>query len=203
MGVLLPKLCNAKVVSKDVDTTNVLRILLLIGMLIVAAVTMLSGSLLPAVVGEKYRPAVPLLRVLTWAVLPMYWNIVVNTRLIAHRAERFVTLSAITALIVNVALNLVIIPRYGAMGAAVVTVVTECSVLITNLFFLSRLESRQLPNATGRIAAAVVALAIFSVLWSTSDIRSIAIIILVVGIMLAPIRRADLAHVALLSRVAH
>lgn len=205
MGVLLPRLCNARVVSKDVDTTDILRILLLVAMLIIALVTVFSGFLLPLVVGEKYRAAVPLLRVLTWAVLPMYWNILVNTRLIAHRAERFVTLSSVIALLINVCLNLAVIPHYGAMGAAIVTVLTECSVLGANLYFLSRLESWHLPNANGRIMGAVVALAVFCTVWCTWDApqRSVALIILAAGILLAPIRRTDLARLGVASRLSH
>jgi O-antigen/teichoic acid export membrane protein len=121
--------------------------------------------------------------------------------LIAHRAERFLTGSAVTALIVNVGLNLAVIPRYGALGAAVTTVVTECAVLTANLFFLSRMESWHLPKANGRIIAAVIALAVFCALWSTSNItqQSLALVILAAGMVLAPIRRTDLAHLGLRS----
>jgi O-antigen/teichoic acid export membrane protein len=202
MGVLLPRLCNAKSVSKDVDTTDVLRVLLLIAMSIVITVTVFSGFFLPLVVGNKYKSSVPLLQILVWAVLPMYWNILVNTRLIAHRAERFLTLSAVIALLVNVGLNIIVIPRYGAFGASITTVITECVLLATNLFSLSRLEAWQLPKANGRIVAAVIAIAVFCTIWCTAGApRLLALVILVAAIVLAPVRRADLVHLGIPLRV--
>jgi O-antigen/teichoic acid export membrane protein len=75
--------------------------------------------------GPAFAGAAPLLRVLILGTLPLFWVNVANHALIAaDRVWPLVRVYAVSAL-VNVVGNVLLVPRWGAGGAAVATVVCE------------------------------------------------------------------------------
>ncbi len=87
-------------------------------------VTALAGPLLQALYGEGFAAAAPALAILIWTALPYGWYRYQAAVLVAAGRQR-VDLGINAALLVlNVGLNIVLIPRYGAAGAAAVTLVT-------------------------------------------------------------------------------
>jgi PST family polysaccharide transporter len=84
-----------------------------------AAVTyVLSVIVIPLFFGSRFDGAIPLLRVLVLALVP--WSIakVYGQILIAAGSQRRDLYSTVLVTVLNVALNLTLIPVYGARGAA-------------------------------------------------------------------------------------
>jgi O-antigen/teichoic acid export membrane protein len=88
--------------------------------------------------GSQFAAAGGILRVLAWAAVPLVWVYVANQALQA--ANRVWTLAAVYAAgaVLNVALNLLLIPRHGAQGAAVATLICEWAVLAAIVTLLRR-----------------------------------------------------------------
>jgi O-antigen/teichoic acid export membrane protein len=88
------------------------------------AIAIGAGQLVTLLYGAGLEGAGPVLAVLIWTAVPYAWNRYQAYRLVA--ADRQTTDLAINLMLlaVNVALNLALIPRHGAMGAAVVTLAT-------------------------------------------------------------------------------
>ncbi len=85
----------------------------------------LGVEVLTLVFGPAYRPAGHVLALLALSLPASLWRMGPQTLLIAHnRQDVLVPVTAISA-VVNLVLNLILIPRYGASGAAGATVVTE------------------------------------------------------------------------------
>jgi len=85
----------------------------------------LGVEVLTLVFGPDYRPAGQVLALLALSLPASLWRMGPQTLLIAHnRQDALVPVTAISAA-VNLVLNLMLIPRYGASGAAGATVVTE------------------------------------------------------------------------------
>jgi O-antigen/teichoic acid export membrane protein len=85
----------------------------------------LATRLVTVLFGNDFAESAPLLRVLIWGTLPLFWVSVANHALIA--ADRVWPLVAVYAgsASLNVIANLILIPRFGATGAAVATLACE------------------------------------------------------------------------------
>ncbi|HEV3231074.1 MAG TPA: polysaccharide biosynthesis C-terminal domain-containing protein, partial [Candidatus Dormibacteraeota bacterium] len=93
--------------------------------------------------GAGYLGAVPLLQVLAVSVLFLFVNNTFIYTLNAMGRQRESTRLAVQSLVLNVALNLVLIPQHsrlfgGAMGAAWATVLTEVGLFVGGWFLLRR-----------------------------------------------------------------
>ena len=83
------------------------------------------------VAGRDYLPEAAIaLAVLIWYLPLSYANGLTQYVLIAANRQRFLTLAFIIAFAFNLAANLTLIPRYGYLGAAVVTVASEIVLLV-------------------------------------------------------------------------
>lgn len=138
-----------------------LDLLLLAGVPIAVGTAVLADNVIGTLYGHtQYAQSVPVLRTLSIAIVLMYANGVFTYLLIASDRQHKLATTAGIAAVLNVGLNLVLIPPYGAMGAAVSTVLTESVVVALNFAFLPRPVAALLrPHAALK---AVVAAAVMS-----------------------------------------
>jgi O-antigen/teichoic acid export membrane protein len=108
------------------------------------------------VLGSVSAPAGQLLTILaisrSWVVVAY----VATAKLVHGHRERRQLAVALSAVALNVGLNLVLIPRFGATGAAVATIATEA---LTVAFFVTGVRPLSGVRVGGRVAAAGVAAA--------------------------------------------
>lgn len=97
-----------------------------------------SSDLLPFVFGSNYAASVRVLQVVAWTCVLAFQNYVMWYAILAARLERRVTVIMIVGLVFNVALNIVLIPRDGAVGAAVALVASEFLVTLWTVMVLHR-----------------------------------------------------------------
>ena len=88
--------------------------------------------------GDGYATSGAILQVLIWSVLPYAVRVVPWSGLIAHGLQGLAWRATAYAVVANLALNFVLIRAYGAIGAAVSTIVTELLVGGLMLFFSRR-----------------------------------------------------------------
>lgn len=84
----------------------------------VAVVTIAAPYVVDAWIGPDYAPVVPLMRALIWASAFLYVALPSANLLIALRHQRINFWMMIPATALNIGLNLLLIPTYGALGAA-------------------------------------------------------------------------------------
>jgi O-antigen/teichoic acid export membrane protein len=103
-----------------------LRYLWVVTLPVAVGVTLLGGPILDFFYGEGFRPATITLSVLIWTVIPYalvrYYAYVLVA---ANRQRVDLGLNAIMSA-VNVILNLLLIPQYGSLGAALSTSISIC-----------------------------------------------------------------------------
>lgn len=74
--------------------------------------------------GPAYRAAVAVLQIHLWALIPVFVGVVTSQYLVAENLQMLSLARTTAGLVVNVALNLLLIPRHGAVGAAVATLIS-------------------------------------------------------------------------------
>jgi O-antigen/teichoic acid export membrane protein len=125
--------------------------------------TPFSGPIVHLLYGLRYAAAGPLLAVLIWSEGPVFFGVVMSNALVAKNLQNYLPLSTVIGAAVNVVLNLYLIPRWGAMGAAWATNVSYT--LAGILLFLAFPGTRPLAWLGIRILAPPCGLALF-VTWS-------------------------------------
>ena len=140
----------------------------------------------PNIIGFLYHNpeflhTIPVLQVLAPGLVFLYANTVATSILISCHQERKITILAAVALVFNLGLNLILIPRYQQIGAAAVTSLTELLLLCVSIVLVPR---RLLPVGSLKVgvkvmgASLLVALAIM-LLNNLSSSLSVFIILLV------------------------
>jgi O-antigen/teichoic acid export membrane protein len=127
-GPLFPRLSSVAV-SAPAEARRLLeagwRPLLALGLPLTIGTLAVADDIVALLFGAQFAGAGPLLRLLILGTLPLFWVNVASHALIA--ADRVWALVGVYALsvLVNVAGNAVLVPRWGAAGAAMATVACE------------------------------------------------------------------------------
>lgn len=84
----------------------------------------LSGVLITSLYGSSYQSAVPILMVYLWSCLFSFQGIAQSKWIVSEGLQKFDFYSRLAGLVTNVLLNLMLIPKYQGMGAAVATLIS-------------------------------------------------------------------------------
>lgn len=106
---------------------------------VAVTVSYCAAWLLPLLFGEAYEGAVPVLVVHIWAGLFVFMRALLSKWFIAENLLKLSMASQVLGALVNVLLNLKLIPLYGAVGAAYATVISFAVAGYVVLFFHPRL----------------------------------------------------------------
>jgi len=107
---------------------------LLLGIPIVLGGLILGGELIPFLFGEQYLSSVLTFRILLLTILMGASAALIGNALISSGEQKVFAVYTTIGALTNVLLNVILIPRYGIVGAAIATILSQ--VLINSLFLL-------------------------------------------------------------------
>jgi O-antigen/teichoic acid export membrane protein len=99
-----------------------LRYLFWAGLAIAIAVTLAAPMLVTVIFGNEYRDAGIILAIHVWACPAVFMGMAIEKWLVAEDLLKFLVWRQLLSAGANVGLNLLLIPAYGGVGAAVATV---------------------------------------------------------------------------------
>jgi len=102
-----------------------------------------SGWAIPFIFGDPYRPAVAPFNYLLIAIILLSVNTVFMNYFAAKGMPSIAVTAPASALIVNVAANIVAIPRWGIVGAAWASVLGYGWMLLMSMWYLWKQRSRE------------------------------------------------------------
>lgn len=85
---------------------------------------LLAEPIIRILAGEEFVPAARVLSVLVWAPAILFIYIVVNS-LVISQLTKFATIITGVNVVINIVGNIILLPRIGIMGAAIMTIVSE------------------------------------------------------------------------------
>ncbi|MDH7486878.1 MAG: flippase [Anaerolineae bacterium] len=136
---MLPSLARdypAKVSSFETKTVAVMRYLLLIGVPMSIVLATFSSEIIALFYGEQFKASVLIFAILAIIVPLRFLSNVLATGLTASNAQGMRTLAVFVASVINVLLNLLLIPDYSYLGAAISSVATELCLFLILFYFL-------------------------------------------------------------------
>lgn len=93
-----------------------------VALLFVVPVTLLAGPIIGILFGEGYTGAAPVLAVHVWSVVFVFLGVARSQVLTTEGVILFQTCATMAGAVINIALNALLIPPHGAVGAAWATV---------------------------------------------------------------------------------
>lgn len=123
---VFPGIIRAREVDQQLYTRKILRLFSLmtaIALTIAVPLTFLASPLVTFAFGKPYASAGPVLSVHIWASLFVFLGVASTPWLIAEGLMRLSLYRTAAGAVINVLLNLLLIPRYQSMGTAIATVV--------------------------------------------------------------------------------
>jgi O-antigen/teichoic acid export membrane protein len=126
--------------------------LLIAGLLISVLITFFSSRIILLFYGKAYSNSISPLRILIWKIIPGFANYVLGNTLIAIGKENIPAITIGSGSAVNIICNIILIPRFGFVGAAITAVITEVYafflqfVLVLKYLNLKIFISKSTPN---------------------------------------------------------
>jgi O-antigen/teichoic acid export membrane protein len=143
-----------------IEYSSKLLVLVVVPGLILLTVS--SREIIGLIFGKEYAGAVLPFQILIWAAgIAIVCRLYHNTMTACDRQHSFMKI-ILASVAVNLVLNVLLIPPFGIMGAAVATVLTEFFLLVLTFVALSRvLEMRILADVATIVVCAGIASATF------------------------------------------
>ncbi len=124
---VFPAIVNAKQISEKLYLSRLQKLydfLAAVSIAIAIPVTLLSGFIINFLFGPEYQPAAPVLTIYIWAGVATFLGVASSQYLINENLTKLSFYRTLIGMIVNVILNILLIPTYGINGAAFATLVS-------------------------------------------------------------------------------
>ena len=89
--------------------------------------------------GDKYDNSIPIFKILVWFLAIVFIYGPISNSLVAKNRIKFLVYLNLFMIILNVVLNFILIPNYGARGAAMTTIVCEIMILLSTILYSKKL----------------------------------------------------------------
>jgi len=135
---LFPAIINAKQINETVYLNRMQKLydlLATISIGIAVIITFLSEFIITIIFGARYLPAASVLTIYIWAGVPVFLGVASSQYLINENLTKLAFYRTFVGMIINVILNIFLIPIYGINGSAAATLISyTLSVFAIGLF---------------------------------------------------------------------
>jgi O-antigen/teichoic acid export membrane protein len=94
--------------------------------------------------GDKYDNSIPIFKILVWFLAIVFLYGPISNSLVAKNRIKFLAYLNLFMIILNVVLNFILIPDYGAKGAAMTTIVCEILILLGTVFYSKKIGEKRI-----------------------------------------------------------
>lgn len=105
-----------------------------------AGISVLANLIVKILYGEAFLPAVLPLRIVVWYTAFSYLGVARNAWIVSENKQRKLKYIYIFSAAINVILNLILIPFWGAAGAAIASLVTQISTVVLIPYWIQELR---------------------------------------------------------------
>ena len=135
---LFPAIINAKEIGKNFYFNRIQKlydILAWIAISIAVPVSIFSSDIINILYGSEFKSAAPVLTIYIWAGVAVFLGVASGQYLITENFTQLSFFRTFIGMVINVILNLVLIPKYGIVGAAVATLISYSVAVFSIILF--------------------------------------------------------------------
>jgi O-antigen/teichoic acid export membrane protein len=180
MNALLPimticSLSNKNSLKKIYE--KAFKYLFIIGLPLSVGIMFLADKLILFLYGEEFNNSIIALQILAWDILLLFlYRCIYYLLLSIDKQNKIMIISGISALI-NISLNLFLIPLFGYVGAGISTLITE-SILLSLFVYISSKNGYRIPIRKIVIKPIIASILMGALIYIFRDINFILIIII-------------------------
>jgi PST family polysaccharide transporter len=134
--------------------------LLTVALPVAVVTTLYAGPIVRLVLGPEYSASAPLLSLLIWSLVTVSANVPFAVVLLAERRDRSYMVAPVIGAVVSVTLDIALVPAFGPIAAAIVTLISEVTVLTTIVWLTRAVSVPLLLRAFGLASVPAVGVAV-------------------------------------------
>ncbi|MDY9926313.1 flippase [Methanosarcina sp.] len=135
---VMSKYFNEKNKAFNYIYTISFKLLFASGLLLATVITFLSENIILGIYGFEYYDSIAALQVLIWATSFMFVNQLLSSTYIASGNQNVMAKISAFAALLNIGLNLALIPLYSYTGASIATLITEFLVMVYGIHWIDK-----------------------------------------------------------------
>ncbi len=135
---LISRLFESSLEKFKIVCTKSIRYLFIVMLPIAVGATLLSNDFILLFFKESFLASANVLSILIWTLIPYTINITLAHALIASNNQKINLRSLLISMMCNVTLNLLLIPKFSFLGAAMATLISICIFLSLQYSFISK-----------------------------------------------------------------
>ncbi len=142
---LFPIIASTFAISKDSFKQRCVlsvKYLFILTFPIAIGATILSRNIILLAYGKEFLNSTGVMQILIWTICFFPIALVFARALVASNNQRFDLLSNVLALVFNISLNLMLIPRLSYIGAAIATLLSICFFMLIQSLFVTKILFR-------------------------------------------------------------
>ena len=101
-----------------------------------------SDFLISNLLNSEYQGSVILMKLFAFSIFIVFINISLSSTLVAWKMEKLVIYATIYAVVMNIIIDILLIPNYGAYGATVATILAEFTLLVALTYNLYKATNK-------------------------------------------------------------
>lgn len=148
---LMSKLFNTSENSLGFIFERSLKYMIIMAVPIGVGTTLLADKIILFIFGSDFVPAAIALKILIWSNVFIFMSLPFGTLLNSMNKQIVTTKLTAMGAVLNIVLNLFLIPNYSYIGASVTTVITELVVLLAAVYLFMNSESQLNPLSKDKI----------------------------------------------------
>jgi O-antigen/teichoic acid export membrane protein len=141
MSALFPLMSFSFVSSKDVLKRifeRSFKYLFILGLPMAIGITLLADKIIFLIYGSNFQNSIIALQILSWDVLLVFLYGCISFLLVSIDRQHQMALLAGCTAIINIVLNLILIPSYSYIGSAFATIIAESFLLLAYIYLSAR-----------------------------------------------------------------
>lgn len=135
---LFPAIINSKKTDQKLYYSRLKRLYILVlvlSLIIAIIVSALAKPIVYLLFGASYLESVSVLRIYAWSTIGFFLGMVSSYYLLAENYMKIYFFSSFFVAVLNIVLNILLIPKFGINGAAIATVFSYSFLVLILLFF--------------------------------------------------------------------
>lgn len=138
IGSMFPAIINAQKTSQEQferRLTKLYAFMAYLSLVFILPISLLSRPIIDLLYGPAFLPAANVLKIYVWAGVSVTLATIMNQVLMSEKLTKISLYINFFGMAVNVAMNILLIPRFGILGAAWATLVSYSAIPLSILFF--------------------------------------------------------------------
>lgn len=127
---LMSRLANIDNEQFKLVFKKTISLIMIIGLPLALGGILLANQIVPLIFGPDYSGAIPILRILMAMLLFSFPLFLLSNVIFAYNRQKELVKAYSTGIIANILLNLLLVPKFGAMGSAIATLISTLTIII-------------------------------------------------------------------------